>query len=381
MTDAESALAAPDPASTTPSAPGPSAHAALPPLPPLMAHHAGALPPDPADAPPLSWGILGAGGIAHKFAREATFANGRVVAVGSRTDGKAQRFAAETGIECAGTYEDVLARTDVDAVYVATTHDRHLEAARLALEAGKPVLVEKPLTRNAAEAQRLREAAEQRGLLVMEAMWSRFLPSWMVIRGLVRSGLLGEIRAVRAEHDQYLRGIDRIEKPELAGGAALDLGVYAASFVHWVLGAPGAVSAAGRLSEKGVDVGFAATLAYPAATAVLQSSMDALGPTSALIAGEHGFLSLPEQFYRPSTIRLVLTRGPEVEARGGERIEETWSITSLADRGFEYEAAAFSRALHGGQTEVPGHGWDDALQVLGTLDQIRADVGAVLPGE
>ena len=226
----------------------------LPPLPERIARVASAeFPPQPQDSPSIGWAILGAGGIARKFTKDVKLAGSVVVAVGSRTADKAEAFAAENDVPFYGTYKDVLSRDDVDAVYVATTHNFHLEAALEAIAAGKPVLVEKPIVRNSAELRRLRAAAEKANVLVMEAMWSRFLPHYAMIRALLDSGELGKVRFVRAEFNANLRGIDRLENPELAGGAALDLGVYPASFIHWVLGKPLTITARGRLTDRGVD--------------------------------------------------------------------------------------------------------------------------------
>src|SRR5690606_24464668 len=129
---------------------------------------------------------------------------------------------------------------EVDAVYVATPHSHHLEHALLAIAAGKPVLVEKPLTRNAAEGERLAAAAADARVFAMEAMWTRFLPHMAALRHLIRQGELGELVQMHADHGQAFPydPTHRIYAPELAGGALLDLGVYPVSFVHDVLGEP-----------------------------------------------------------------------------------------------------------------------------------------------
>ncbi|MFT3943815.1 MAG: Gfo/Idh/MocA family oxidoreductase [Ancrocorticia sp.] len=353
----------------------------LPPLPERLARIASAaFPPEPTDSPSLRWAILGAGGIARKFARDVKRAGSAVVAVGSRTPARAEAFAVENDIAFHGSYKDVLSRDDVDAVYVATTHNFHLEGALEAIAAGKPVLIEKPIVRNSAELQRLRAAAEEANVLVMEAMWSRFLPHYAIIRALLASGELGGVRYMRAEFNANLRGVERLENPELAGGAALDLGVYSVSFIHWVLGTPRAVTARGRLTDRGVDAQAVAMLDYPEAYAVYESSMDMATANAALISCEKGWIELPVNFYRPSELRVVWDEVPD-KAKPYEKYEENWSSQSLAANGFEYQAAAFARALRAGLTEVPGHGWDEAAAVIATLDTIRQQVGVVFPGE
>lgn len=165
-----------------------------------------------------------------------------------------------------------------------------------------------------------------------------------------------------------------MEDPALAGGATLDLGVYPASFIHWILGKPDSVQAIGHLTDRGVDADSAAVLRYPEANAVYVASMQARSDNPALITWETGRISLPYDFYRPSEIRMVWDES-------GESHEEVWSLQSIADYGFEYQAAAFARALSDGKTEVPGHGWDDAAEVIEILDAVRHDIGVVLPGE
>src|SRR6478735_4418122 len=151
------------------------------------------------------WGILGPGGIARAFTGDLRTAGLDVAAVGSRRRETAEAFAAEFGIPHAhGSYEELVADPDVDIVYIATPHPMHAANALLALEAGKHVLVEKAFTVNAAEAAAVRDAAADRGLLAMEAMWTRYLPHMVRIRELVASGALGEIRALSADHTQRI---------------------------------------------------------------------------------------------------------------------------------------------------------------------------------
>ncbi|MDD9206378.1 Gfo/Idh/MocA family oxidoreductase, partial [Georgenia sp. 10Sc9-8] len=177
--------------------------------------------PDPRTAPPLRWGILGAGGIAGAFARDVpAHSTQQVVAVGSRDRGRAADFADRHSIPGVhGSYAELVHDPQVDVVYVATPHSHHHAHARLALEAGKPVLVEKAFTRNEAEAQHLFDLADRAGLFVMEAMWTRFLPHMVALRGLVASGALGELVLVQADHGQRLDSVPRLLDPALAGGA------------------------------------------------------------------------------------------------------------------------------------------------------------------
>ncbi|WP_147680794.1 Gfo/Idh/MocA family protein [Actinomyces ruminicola] len=336
--------------------------------------------PEPQDAPALRWGVLGAGGIAATFATDVpAFSSGRIVAVGSRDRARAQAFidahpdaGKGQSVRAHGSYEALVGDPDVDAVYIATPHNFHCEQALLALGAGKPVLVEKSFTRSAAEARRVFDAARAANLFAMEAMWTRFLPGQVLLRALADGGVLGELRYVRAEHLQSLEHVARLNRPELAGGALLDLGVYPVSFVHSLLGAPTAVSAVGRLSGAGVDLDEVIAMAYPAACATAASSMSAASETAAEVVGTSGRVLLPTQFYRPAPLEVVLGEGP-----GARRHE--WDATVRG--GFQFEAAEVARCIAAGRIESETMPWSETLAVLETMDEVRRELGVVYPGE
>ncbi|HEY8590800.1 MAG TPA: Gfo/Idh/MocA family oxidoreductase, partial [Naasia sp.] len=153
----------------------------------------------------IGWGILATGGIAAAFTKDLAVAGLQAVAVGSRSQESADAFGDRFGIPNRHpSYADLVADPDVDIVYIATPHPGHVEAALLALEAGKHVLVEKPFTLNAAEARAVTALAAERGLLTLEAMWTRFLPHMRRIHEIIDAGTLGEVRTVIADHNQDL---------------------------------------------------------------------------------------------------------------------------------------------------------------------------------
>lgn len=340
-----------------------------------MPSHDPAFGPDPALAPPLRWGILGPGGIAHRFARDIpAHTASSVVAVGSRSSDRAAAFAAEHTIATAyGSYAELVADPQVEAVYVATPHSEHLEHARLALQAGKPVLVEKSLTRNAAEARALFDAAAERDLFAMEAMWTRFLPHMVALRELLASGELGQVRMLTAEHGQALDHVaatHRLKNPDLAGGAMLDLTVYPVSFAHDVLGVPDEISALGTLTETGVDASEAITLRYGGhALAILGASLTAATPNAAVVTGSAGRVEIAGTFYAPSSLT--------VRPRDGE----VRTVSPAVGSGFEYQAAEVARRVHAGQRESPLHGWEATVAVMATMDEARRQLGVRFPGE
>ncbi|GAB2450524.1 Gfo/Idh/MocA family protein [Xylanimonas ulmi] len=331
--------------------------------------------PDLLDAPAIGWGVLGAGSIAASFSdgvRERTRA--RVSAVGSRSAAKAQEFAAAhaPGARAHGSYEDLVADSDVDVVYIATPHSHHLEHALLAVRAGKHVLVEKPLTRSAAESRVLLDAAREAGVFLMEAMWTRFLPHVAALRGAIARGEIGEVVTVEAEFDVFFRydPAHRLFAPELAGGALLDLGVYPVAFAHDLLGAPSSVTARGTRAATGVDDHVAIVLEWDGGRhAVLHTSSRAAGPHAATIIGTRGRIEVPREFFTPADI--VVTREDGT----------SWTFTSPRGEGKAYEAAEVARLVTAGATASPRHSWQDTLEVMAILDEARRQVGVVYPGE
>src|SRR5204862_5471020 len=233
---------------------------------------------------------IGTGGIAETFAADLMFTDsGRPVAVGSRHMNSANRFADQFDIPNRhASYEALVADPDVDVVYVATPHPMHHANALLALRAGKPVLVEKAFTMNAAEAEDLVATARAEGLFLMEAMWTRFLPHIAEIRRLLTEGALGEIVTVTADHGQWFAQDPefRLFAPELGGGALLDLGVYPVSFASMVLGKPNRVEAIADPAFTGVDAQTSILLGYESgAHALLSCTLRAVGSTRASIVG------------------------------------------------------------------------------------------------
>ncbi len=330
-------------------------------------------PPDPREAPPLRWGILGAGGIAGRFAREVPALSAQqVVAVGSRDLARAEAFAQTHALARAhGSYAGLVTDPEVDVVYVATPHSHHHAHAIQALEAGKPVLVEKAFTRNAAEAREVFAVAERQGLFAMEAMWSRFLPHMVALRDLVVSGRLGEILAVHGDHGQRLPHVERLREPSLAGGALLDLGVYPISFIHSLLGRPGSVHAVGMLSELGVDVHEAVTLAYGNAVGLATANMWARTRTAASVIGTEGRVDIDGVFYVPGRLSVTPADG-EVW---------TWPDGEPAPGGFQYQAAEVARRVSAGERESDVMPWASTVEVMEIMDEVRRQLGVVYPGE
>jgi len=323
----------------------------------------------------LRWGILATGGIATAFASDLRTAGLDVVAVGSRTQESADEFAARFEIPRAhGSYVDLAEDPEVDIIYVATPHPMHHEDARLALQNGKHVLVEKAFTLNRAEAEDLQKLAAEKGLLAMEAMWTRYLPHMLRLREIIAEGTLGEIRSVSVDHTQSLPTAPehRINALSLGGGALLDLGIYPISFIWDVLGAPTTIRAVGRLVETGADSEVATVMTHEGgAVSTSLSSSRGAGPNVASIVGTAARIDIDRVWYAPTTFRLVLPDGT---------VQEEY-ISSIDGRGMQYQAFAAERLVRDGMLEGDVLPIAESVAIMGTLDEIRAQIGVRYPGE
>ena len=320
------------------------------------------------------WGILGPGGIAQAFAKDLALIQGHTIAaVGSRSLENAQKFSETFGGTAYGSYQELVADPTVDAIYVATPHPAHHDNVILALNAGKPVLCEKPFAVNSKEAQAMIEAASRNSVALMEAMWARFLPHYAKVREIVDSGVLGPILSIHAEHGQRLadKGIARLIDPELAGGALLDLGIYPISFAHMILGNPSHITSKAVMTEKGVDAQTSMIFSYDSgAQAVLTTTMIEQTPCRAVVAGLHGWLEIDRTFYNPAAMRIVLNDGTVTEYPN-----------TYAGHGLREQAEAFKQLVRSGKLESDILTWADTVDIMKSLDTVRAQIGLKYPFE
>jgi len=323
----------------------------------------------------LRWGILGTGGIAHLQTADLLAGGFTVAAVGSRSQASADSFAAEFDITTAhGSYEALVADPGVDAIYVSTPHPFHAPAAKLALEAGKHVLLEKPFTVNAREARDVVELASERGLVVLEAMWTRFLPQSVRIRQLIADGVIGEPRTLIADHNQLLSTDPehRINNLALAGGALLDLGIYPVSFAHELFGVPTRIAAVGQLSATGVDRQTSIILGFEGGgQAVLHTALDTAGPNTAVVLGTTGRIVFDSVWYTPTTVTVFDNSGAVIE-----RIEPAETA-----RGMQYQAAELERLVAAGETGGTVMAPSEPVSIMQTLDEVRRQIGRVYPAD
>ena len=322
----------------------------------------------------FSWGILGPGGIAQAFAKDLALLQGHTIgAVGSRSLENAQKFAATFGGAAYGSYEELVADPSIDAIYVATPHPAHHDNVILALNAGKPVLCEKPFSVNAHEAQAMIDAAARNGVALMEAMWARFLPHYAKVREIVESGVLGPILSIHADHGQRLadQGIARLIEPDLAGGALLDLGIYPVSFAHMILGTPAQITSTAVMTDQGVDAQTSMIFTYQdGAQAVLTTTMIEQTPCRAVVAGLNGWLEIDRTFYNPAAMRVVLNDGTTTEYPNTYR-----------GHGLREQAEVFKQLVRSGKLESEILTWKATVEIMKTLDTVREQIGLKYPFE
>ncbi len=298
----------------------------------------------------------------------------RVTAVGSRSPDKARAFAKEFGIaRWHDSYEALVTDPEVDVVYVATPHNLHAENALAAIEAGKHVLVEKAFTVNAREARSVMAAAQSRGVVVLEAMWTRFLPHIAYVRSVIARGDLGELRSVHADHTQRLSSdpAHRVNDPHLAGGALLDLGVYPLSFAHDLLGAPTEISAHGTMRDTGVEVSVATLLQHANDTiSTSYSSMETRGPNRATVLCTDGRIELDTVWYSPTKVTVYNAAN-----------EVTGSFERpVSGRGMQFQASELERLVSEGRLESQHMTAGATVAVMETMDRIRELLGVRFPG-
>lgn len=323
----------------------------------------------------FKWGILGSGGIAQAFARDLSFLNNHIVAaVGSRKKQSAEEFAIEfPGCRAYGSYEELVTAPDIDAIYVATPHPMHVGHTVMALNAGKPVLCEKPFSINASEARTMVEASIENNVALLEAMWMRFLPHIYEVRKIIASGVLGEIISVTADHGQRLadQGIARLVEPSLAGGALLDLGIYPVSFAHMVLGVPQSIKASAVMTDKGVDASTSMIFTYASgAQAILSTTMIAQTPCRAVISGINGWLEIDRTFYNPASMRVNLYNGTITEYP-----------SKYQGHGLREQAVEFEKIVRSGRFESEHLTHKHTLEIMELMDHIREEIGLKYPGE
>jgi predicted dehydrogenase len=326
---------------------------------------------DPNSVTSYRWGIMGAAGIAESFvAGVQKHAGQQIAAVASRTPGKAEEFASKFQIESHDNYEDLLAREDIDVVYIPTLPSQHKNHALQAIAAGKHVLIEKPLTLVPSEAAEIFAAAKAKGVLAMEAMWTRYLPQYDVIRQLLQNGTLGDIELVNVSMAQANLEIPRLWKKG-HGDPFFDMGIYPVSFCQTFLGNPVKITAQGILNKDGIEEETSVQLTYASgARAYILVSGRAGIPGIAQIAGTKAKLDVGPEFFIPSKLEL---RDVDFNAPA-----TTWNDESnvIAHEGLSYQATALASFLDQGLLESPYESHAESIANLEVCAEVIRLIGA-----
>ena len=322
----------------------------------------------------IRWGILGPGAISTKFATGLQAAdNGILVAVGSRNLQRAAEFAERFGAtESHGSYQALVENEGVDAIYIGTPHTFHKEHTILALRHGKHVLCEKPFAINRSEAADMVTAAQEADRFLMEAMWSRFLPTLVKVRELIAEGAIGEVRMLQADFGfrTKVNPEGRLFKPELGGGALLDVGIYPISLASMLFGKPDKIKSMANFGTTGIDEETAILLGYPhGEMAVCTTAVRLNTPHEAFIQGTEGSIHIHAPWW--VSTHITVKRGGETEMLH----------LPYKGNGYTHEAEALGHGVASGKLESAVMPLQESLDILETMDTIRQEWGLVYPME
>lgn len=326
----------------------------------------------------IRWGICSTGSIAGQFARAlARVPDARLQAVSSRSQEKADAFAAEYGaVRSYASLEQMLADPDLDVVYIASPHVEHCRQALQVVEAGKHVLVEKPVGLSAAQVEPVFTAAARTGSFVMEALWSRFVPATVKVRELVAEGAIGEVVGVHASFGFPFPDLrdHRLLDPELGGGALLDLGIYSINNAVQLLGPPTSVAAHATMGPTGVDVNTALVLGFPGgAVATATCSLVGLDPGTAVVVGTRGHITLDSPQHCPEHLEVAIG---DVVAR---RIDTERLEVPTGGDGLRYQVHEVHDCLRRGVQQSAIMSWQHTRDLMTVLDRARECIGLEYP--
>ncbi|WAP69937.1 Gfo/Idh/MocA family protein [Jiella pelagia] len=342
---------------------------------------------------PIRWGVIGTGHIARRFAGDlAHSTSGLLAAVGSRDGTRAFAFTADFG---SGIHADetakILARPDIDAIYVGTVNRAHHDIAMAALEAGKPVLVEKPIAPTPAEAKAIRDLAERRGLLAMEAMWMVFTPGIIRLKALIAGGAIGAPKSLSANLSYaraYRPGLELFDAE--TGGALLDLGVYPIALALHLFGPADETAAVVERNDAGSVRQAALVTRHGPVLTKLSCGFETEGPNGAMISGDHGRIALAGPFFCPPALALKRhNAGTPLDHRGdgpstandddlpideppaNQPLQTGTFPTPIVGSGLQYQADHFADCLRQGLTQSPVHPLSASLAAIEIMERAR----------
>ncbi len=318
---------------------------------------------------PINWALAGPGKIAKQVASDLAGNDRYFFGVASSDPSKAAEFAKTFGVERVfESYQQMFSDEAIGAVYIANINSQHYPLAKLALQAGKHVLVEKPFTLNALQAGELLEIANSNSLVVMEALWSRFLEHWLALPEITKN--LGGVKSVEADFSVNISHVERLTDPKLGGGALLDLGVYPLSLIQMLLGKADSIEVNGEL-QGGVDKNLRAKLSYSGAKAIFTTGFDSEGPVETKIICGEGHIEISKNFYEQAQMRVF----------DKQRNQISEITPNHPGRGMQQQFLWFEQVIKEGRLEAEIFTQRDSLDVMEMMDDIRNQLGVIYPGE
>lgn len=320
----------------------------------------------------LKWGIIGCGNIANKFCNDlALIERAEICAVASRSIEKSELFAQTHNVKTAyGSYIDLFNDPEIDIVYIATPHSSHAELSIQAMQHGKHVLCEKPLAINAMEAIQIFTVSKQTQMFFMEAMWTRFNPSFLQTLKRIDNNELGEIKYINADFSfKTDKSLDsRVLNRSLGGGTILDIGIYPVFLTYMILGKPNHIKASAIFHpETGCDMQTSMIFEYDSALAMLYSSFASKSELSAHISGTEAQIKINDPWHCAQDISLI------------KNDEPTIINSPVKGLGFTYEIEECHQCLDAKQTESKLWSHENSLDLISLLDTVREKVGLVYP--
>jgi predicted dehydrogenase len=327
----------------------------------------------------LKWGIIGVGNIANKMADALKITqNNQLYAVASKTPSKARIFADKNGVENVYNYQEIVNSREIDIIYVATTHNFHFNNAKLALEHGKHVLIEKPFTVNAKEARELVRIAREKNLFLMEAIWTRFLPSMKMLKNKITNHEIGDVKQFNISFGGFV-GTEyekRLKDPALAGGVTLDMGIYPISFVCYLLGElPINIKSMTCFSDLGVDEISNYMFRFPSGClTTICTSYNLKMKNEAIIYGTKGFIEFP-QFSAGERFTIY-------KHEGTNDIKDTIDVLeNNHSNGFIYQVEEVVRCIQEGKLESKIIPLNETIGIMEVMDKMREEWDFIYPFE
>jgi len=327
----------------------------------------------------LKWGIIGAGNIADKMANALKITpNNQLYAVASKTPSKAIIFADKNSVENVYSYEEIVNNSEIDIIYVATTHNFHFDNAKLALEHGKHVLIEKPFTINAKQARELVRIAREKNLFLMEAIWTRFLPSIKMLKKKITNHEIGDVKQINISFGVFVepKYEKRLKDPALAGGVTLDMGIYPISFVCYLLGElPLKIKSMTRFSDLGVDEVSNYIFQFPSGCLTnICTSYNLKMANVANVYGTNGFITF-SQF--PAGQQFTIYKH-----EGKNNITDKIDVLeNNHNNGFIYQVEEVARCIREGKPESKIIPLNETISIMEVMDKIREEWGFIYPFE